>query len=85
MFKKPIVITEFGIESGGGTPAQIQAFMQQALPWLDAVPYVEKYAWFLDAPGYLIADDGNGLSAQGTIYNSYTASCANWNNAAGTC
>lgn len=84
-FGLPIWITEFGIDGSGGTDAQYQAFLQQALPWLDAVPYVERYAWFLDAPGYLINANGSGLSAQGMIYNSYTAACPNWNNTDGHC
>lgn len=85
MFGLPIWITEFGIDGSGGTDAQYQAFLQQALPWLDAVPYVERYAWFLDAPGYLINANGSGLSAQGMIYNSYTAPCPKWNNTNGRC
>ena len=81
----PIWVTEFGIDSSGGTDAQYQAFLQQALPWLDAVPYVERYAYFYDGPGYLINANGSGLSAQGVIYNSYTANCTGWNNDQGTC
>jgi len=83
---RPIWLTEFGILDGtGGTEAQIEAFLQQALPWLDAVPYVDRYAWFMDAPGFLINANRSGLSQQGLIYNSYTAPCSNWNNTAGTC
>ena len=59
------------------TDAAKQQFIQQAVSWLDAVPYVTRYSWFYDAPGFLINADGNGLSAQGTIYNSYTAPCPN--------
>lgn len=81
----PIWLTEFGIDSSGGTDAQYQAFLEQALPWLDAVPYVERYAYFYDGPGYLISEDGTALSAQGVIYNSYTANCTDWNNSQGHC
>ena len=63
----------------------IRAFLEQALPWLDAVPYVEKYAYFYSAPGYLVNTNGSGLSAQGAIYNSYTAPCVDWDNSAGHC
>lgn len=82
---KPIWITEFGIDGSGGSELQYQAFLKMALPWLDAVPYVERYAYFYDAPGYLINADGNGLSAQGMIYNSYTAPCPDWQNTEGKC
>jgi len=82
----PIWVTELGILDGtGGTEAQVESFMQQAVSWLDAVPYVERYAWFYDGPNFLINANGSGLSAQGRIYNSYTAPCPNWNNAVGTC
>ena len=81
----PIWLTEFGIDSSGGTDAQYQSFMRQALPWLDAVPYVERYAYFFDGPGYLIKSDGTDLSAQGVVYNNYTAACPNYNNSNGHC
>lgn len=85
MTQKPIWVTEFGIDSSGGSEQQYQAFLQMALPWLDAVPYVERYAYFYDGPGYLINANGSGLSAQGMIYNSYTAPCPNWQNTQGHC
>lgn len=68
---RPIWITEFGMDSG--TEAQIQAFMKQAVAWLDTVPYVVRYAWFGNFPNYLLNPSGTGLSAQGVIYNNYTA------------
>jgi hypothetical protein len=86
-FGLPIYLTEFGYDYSAGTPtdAQVQGFLEQALPWLDAVPYVVRYAYFFDGPGYLINSNGTALSAQGVIYNNYTSSCPYWNNCNGTC
>ncbi|KAK5110820.1 hypothetical protein LTR62_005531 [Meristemomyces frigidus] len=81
----PIWLTEFGIDSSGGTDALYQSFIKESISWLDAVPYVERYAYFGDFDDYLINSNGTGLSAQGVIYNNYTAPCPNWNNSNGTC
>lgn len=40
---RPLWITEFGAH---GSDAEQAAFLAQALPWLEAQPYVEKYAYF---------------------------------------
>lgn len=36
--------------------------MKEILPWLDAQPYIERYAWFMAAPelktGALVNKDG---------------------------
>ncbi|KAH6665724.1 glycosyl hydrolase catalytic core-domain-containing protein [Halenospora varia] len=56
---KPVWITEF---SADGTEEQQIAFMKEILPWLDAQPYIERYAWFMAAPelktGALVNKDG---------------------------
>ncbi|KAI7315093.1 hypothetical protein KC315_g11201 [Hortaea werneckii] len=74
-YGKPIWLTEFGYDYSEGVPteAQVQGFLNQAVTWLDEQDYVERYAWFYDGPGYLIANDYKSLSAQGIIYNSYTS------------
>ena len=58
-------LTEFG---GLGTDSQVQTFLQEALPWLDAQPAVERYAYFMcgTAAGQLIS--GTGQSAVGQVY-----------------
>ena len=69
--KKPLWITEYGTTSG--TAAQTYAFLQQTMAWMDSGPgkaMVERYAWFMDAPGNLINANGSGLSDLGTLYNS---------------
>ncbi|KAF2497957.1 hypothetical protein BU16DRAFT_457143, partial [Lophium mytilinum] len=66
---RPLWITEFGCTSG--TEAQIETFMKAALTWLDGLSYVERYAWFMDGPGYLVNSNGSGLSPLGLIYDTY--------------
>ncbi|KAH8656588.1 glycosyl hydrolase catalytic core-domain-containing protein [Tricladium varicosporioides] len=56
---KPVWITEF---SADGTEEQQIDFMKNILPWLDAQPYIERYAWFMATPelksGALVSQDG---------------------------
>ena len=63
-------ITEFGTQ--GGTAEQKLRFLKEALRFLDGPgkAMVDRYAWFMDAPGNLINDDGTGLSQLGELYNS---------------
>ncbi|CAJ2507225.1 Uu.00g084110.m01.CDS01 [Anthostomella pinea] len=79
MFGKPIWVTEYGSDGSYDPEAQIEFFMQETEQWMDAVPYIQRYAYFIDAPGSLINPDGNGLSAQGAIFNNFTEPCADWN------
>lgn len=66
---KPIWITEFGFPSNDAAPpSQQQAFLSTVLPWLDAQPYVERYAFFMDGPECLLNSAGTGLSPLGQIY-----------------
>ncbi len=66
LYKKPIWITEFNANVNR-PPAVQEAFMRLALPWLDADPRVERYAYFFgnDLP----ARNTNGtLTTGGSIY-----------------
>lgn len=67
---KPIWITEFGAT---GTDAEIVAFLQTVLPWLDGLDYVERYAYFYASPStdgqYLLDTAGTSLSAIGQVFN----------------
>ncbi|RDI83841.1 hypothetical protein Vi05172_g6253 [Venturia inaequalis] len=69
---KPIWITEF---QASGTDAQVVTFLQTVLPWLDNLDYVERYAYFYDAPSsdgqYLVNSAGTGMSTIGQVFNSY--------------
>ncbi len=65
---RPVWVTEFGTTSGSA--ADTLAFLQKAVTWLDGQGSVARYAWFWDAPGYLISAGGSGLSDQGKVYQS---------------
>jgi hypothetical protein len=66
-FNKPVWITEFGVTEGNA-----DEFLKQVLPWLDAQPWIERYAYHMVAPTtdikYLISADGNSLSSTGQVY-----------------
>ena len=68
-YMKPVWVTEFG--QVGATSAQMLPFLQSVLPWLDGQNYVQRYAYFWDAPGepYMITSDGKSLSTIGRYYN----------------
>ncbi|KAF2665485.1 hypothetical protein BT63DRAFT_377881 [Microthyrium microscopicum] len=61
---RPIWITEFG---ASGTDDQVSAFFAAVLPWLDAQPYVERYAYFMANDGILLSS-ATTLSAIGKAY-----------------
>jgi hypothetical protein len=72
---RPIWITEFGLNNEFSyTDAELQAFLQTVMPWLDQQPDVARYAYFMDAPGILIDTAGDGISGTGIVYNSFTNS-----------
>ncbi|KAF2416684.1 hypothetical protein EJ08DRAFT_600368 [Tothia fuscella] len=70
---KPLWITEF---HAAGNEDEVERFLREFIPWLDAQQYVERYAyrvadkgWAMDGP-LLIADNGRELSRTGRVYNS---------------
>lgn len=65
-YGKPIWITEF---AAVGNPAQNQALMRGALPWLDADPRVERYAWYPHGADPLSSwlKGGNALMKDGQL------------------
>lgn len=65
--KYPLWITEFGHTSG--TQAQVEAFLKSVLPWMDSQSYIQRYAYFMDANGFMINSTTGGLSNTGKIYN----------------
>jgi hypothetical protein len=78
LHQKPIWITEFNAHPLR-SDAVHAAFMALALPWLDANPNVERYAYFFgnDAP----ARNANGtLTAAGQAYSSHASVNANPDN-----
>jgi len=62
---KPVWVTEFG---ASGTDEQISAFFQQALPWMDSQPWIERYSYFMAADGILVNKTMNMLTDYGTVY-----------------
>ncbi len=81
-FGRPLWITEFAVgdwqaksvEVNRHKPDRVAKFMREALPALDALPYVERYAWFSAAAdsGPLgtsaLFDASNRLTPLGEIY-----------------
>ena len=65
---RPIWITEFGPQ---GSDAEVEVFLKDVLPWLDAQSDVHRYAMQMAAPGSLVSSGGNALSAVGNVYNTY--------------
>ena len=85
LYGKPIWITEFGVADWNAkslaenkhTPWRVQQFMKAALPRLDKLDFVERYAWFSAGeksaalgPSALLRQDGS-LTALGRYYASY--------------
>jgi hypothetical protein len=58
-------LTEF---QAAGSDSEVEAFLAEALPFLDSTPAVEKYAYFMCATGAGNLISGNGLSAIGGTY-----------------
>ncbi len=66
---RPVWITEF---AASGTTEEQNAFLEVVLPWLDAQPYVARYAYFMAEQGVLLS--GNSLSTLGSTFTDYTSS-----------
>lgn len=80
-FNKPVWLTEFActnwVPATNPSASEVGSFMTSALAWLEATPWIEKYAWFgalqitdasLGAANMLITSDGTALSALGKQY-----------------
>jgi hypothetical protein len=75
-FGKPIWLTEFSCD-GTHSVADQTAYMQAAVPYLEANPHVFRYSWFSAAPipnAQLASGDGS-LTALGTTYVGLAQSC----------
>ncbi|OIP84385.1 MAG: hypothetical protein AUK44_02700 [Porphyromonadaceae bacterium CG2_30_38_12] len=67
-YKMPIWITEFNANKNRLRATQ-DAFLQLALPWLEATPYVERYAYFQpDGGNGSFVDTSGNLTTTGNIY-----------------
>jgi hypothetical protein len=75
-FGKPIWLTEFSL-GGSATVAQQEAFMREAIPYLESQPNVFRYSWFSADPipnARLINSDGTP-TALGQVYISLASTC----------
>ena len=67
-YNLPIWITEFNANPNRTTYVN-EEFMKLALPYLESLDYVERYAWFQPSSGVADFYDGNGnLTNVGAIY-----------------
>jgi hypothetical protein len=66
---RPVWISEF---AASGSEAEQNAFLEVVIPWLDAQPYVERYAYFMCKDGVLVS--GNSVSSLGSTFMSYASS-----------
>lgn len=80
--KKPIWLTEFNANVNR-SPAVHEAFMALALPWLDANPNVERYAYFF-GNDYQIYSSPGVLSPGGQFYANHASTDANPENVVDT-
>lgn len=64
---RPIWITEFGVQESEGAA---KGFLEEVMPWLDGSADVHRYAYFMATvgEGFLINDNGDGLSDLGKAY-----------------
>ncbi|OCK91680.1 glycoside hydrolase family 128 protein [Cenococcum geophilum 1.58] len=60
---KNVWVTEF---SATGSDAQIQSFLEEVLPWMDAQDWIERYSYFMASDGLLVS--GTGPSTYGLTY-----------------
>ena len=75
-FKRPIWITEFSCDPGASVAEQ-EAYMREAIPYLENKPEVFRYSWFSAGPipnARLIEDDGSP-TALGQVYIDLERSC----------
>lgn len=67
LYGLPIWITEFNANPYRSTAIQL-GFMELALPYLETLPYVERYNWFQPNPTPLIDNDNENLAGPGEFY-----------------
>jgi hypothetical protein len=75
-FGKPIWLTEFSC-GADASEADQEAYMRDAIPYLEANQHVYRYSWFSANPipnGKLVADDGSP-TALGNVYLDLPQNC----------
>jgi len=78
-FQKPVWLTEFGAMEQEGTPPltepEVAAFVREAIPMLESLPFLERYAWFATYtkkwklyPASSLVDENGSLTVIGRAY-----------------
>jgi hypothetical protein len=72
----PVYVSEFGMDQPTYDQATVVQFLQNATAWMDAQPWIVRYAWFGNfATGttteYLLNGDGSGRGVLGNVWYSY--------------
>jgi hypothetical protein len=80
IYKLPIWVTEFNANPNRGNPIQ-EAFLRLALPYLESLDYVERYAYFQPNPQYATVPqtpanyyENGALTNIGELYMNHTSS-----------
>ncbi len=75
-FGKPIWLTEFACDNSHSVADQ-RAYMQAAVPYLEANPHIYRYSWFnaTPIPNALLMNSNGTLTSLGATYVSLPASC----------
>jgi hypothetical protein len=75
-FGKPVWLTEFSCDTSH-TVAEQTAYMQKAVPYLEANPHIARYAWFSASPipNALLEEPDGAVTALGTTYASLPGAC----------
>ncbi|KAH0193041.1 glycoside hydrolase family 128 protein, partial [Aureobasidium melanogenum] len=85
---RPILVTEFGLTVDDQwdtyTDADLADFLQDIMGWMDDQADIKGYAYFMDAPGFLINSAGTSMSDIGVLYNNYTAVVASASTTSGS-
>jgi hypothetical protein len=86
LYRRPLLVTEFApadwsatsVNNNKWTEAMVLDFMKQALPWLEATPWIAGYCWFsfsLSSPAgtsSALIDVQGDLTTNGRYYASVT-------------
>ncbi|MBV9947605.1 MAG: glycoside hydrolase family protein [Myxococcales bacterium] len=75
-FGKPIWLTEFACD-GSHSVADQKAYMQSAVPWLEANPHVQRYSWFSagNIPNALLQNPDTSITDLGATYAAVPGAC----------
>lgn len=67
---KPVWLTEFAPQ---GSSDEVNSFINEVIPKLDAMPELDAYSYFMVGPDSLLSSVGGALSSIGQLYASLTS------------